>query len=347
MIGLPFEEKVYVAIPVKRRENFLVADIGGTNTTFGVVQYNLQTKEYILLLTLHAKSILITSFLSFFNEVVTYVQQKYDFTFRAGCLAVAGPITQQGKYCKITHLPWDIHLNNLPITFPVSMINDFAALGYALNVPKSLQLHCVKEGKKENKAVKAVLGAGTFLGKAIVIWDEVQNAYIPLASEGGHASVAVQTEEEWELVAFLKRRYSWQHVVWGDVLSGDGLVKIYDFFAEKFKKEKLFTSPQAIMENITKDEGCRKTVALFVQLYARCARNFALDTLSLGGIYIAGGIAAKYPLLFQDDGFITEFTQSVKMKSILQQIPVSVITNYHASLYGAAWFAQTHSFSEE
>ncbi len=347
MMGLAFEEKVYVSILVMRGEHFLVADIGGTNTTFGVVQYDSDNQKYILLLTLHTESKLITSFPSCLKEVVEYVQQKYGLTFTAGCFAVAGPITESGNYCKITHLPWDIQLDCLPNVFPLSLINDFAALGYALNVPESLQLHCVKEGKEEEKGIKAVLGAGTFLGKAIVVWDGRQNEYIPLASEGGHSSAVVQMKEEWELVHYLCLKYAWQYVAWGDVLSGDGLVRIYDFFVEKLKRERLFTSPQAIMENKKSEEVCCKAVDLFVRLYARCARNFALDTLSLGGVYLAGGIAAKYPRLFEEYVFNDEFMQSIKMKSILQQIPVNVITNYHASLYGAAWFAYTHSFFKD
>jgi len=339
MVGLPFEEKVYVSIPVIRGENFLVADIGGTNTTFGVVQYDADNQKYILMLTLHTESTLITSFPSVLNEVVEHIQQRYSLTFKAGCFAVAGPITESGNYCKITHLSWDIHLKQLALGFPVRLLNDFAALGYALNVPESLQLHCVTEGKEEDKAVKVVLGAGTFLGKVMAVWDEQQKVYLPLSSEGGHAGVAVQTKEEWELMLYLREKYKWQQVAWGDVLSGEGLVKIYDFFAKKLKREKLFTSPQAIMENRKKEEVCGKAVNLFMQFYARCAQHFALDALSLGGVYIAGGIAAKYPELFEEYGFLEEFTKSVKMKSILQQIPVSVITNYHASLYGAAWYA--------
>ena len=46
----------------------------------------------------------------------------------------------------------------------------------------------------------------------------------------------------------------------------------------------------------TLNKCSQETFELFVYYFARAARNFALDTLARGGLYIAGGIAARNEL---------------------------------------------------
>ena len=48
----------------------------------------------------------------------------------------------------------------------------------------------------------AVVAAGTGLGEAILFWDGQQ--YHPLASEGGHCDFAPRTDQEIELLRYLR-----------------------------------------------------------------------------------------------------------------------------------------------
>ena len=80
------------------------------------------------------------------------------------------------------------------------------------------------------------------------------------------------------------------------------------------------------------------TYLLFTKLYAKCAKNLALDTISVGGIYVAGGIAAKNIEMFKQPIFVETFTKSHFHSELLKDIPVYVITDYKISLYGAARF---------
>ena len=105
---------------------------------------------------------------------------------------------------------------------------------------------------------------------------------------------------------------------------------------KKLKEQGLF--PDKIFSARNLDQYAKKTYNLYTSLYARCIKNFALDTLAVGGIYIAGGIAAKNIELFEQERFTKEFVNCGKQMELLQEIPIHVITDYNVSLYGAAQF---------
>src|SRR6185295_13919622 len=72
----------------------------------------------------------------------------------------------------------------------------------------------------------ALVAAGTGLGEAALFWNG--ESYDVIASEGGHADFAPRNELEMDLLRHLlqtkKKRISYERV-----LSGPGLVNIYDF----------------------------------------------------------------------------------------------------------------------
>jgi len=82
---------------------------------------------------------------------------------------------------------------------------------------------------------------------------------------------------------------------------------------------------------------------LFTLFYARCAKNFALNTLATGGLYIAGGIASKNKKIFTSKIFKDEFENAYRRADVLKSIPISIIVNYNVSLYGACFAAMYQS----
>jgi len=80
-----------------------------------------------------------------------------------------------------------------------------------------------------------------------------------------------------------------------------------------------------------------ETLTWASRFYGRVCRNYALETLSLGGVYIAGGVAAKIPQLLKHRAFEDEFRSSSTMSDILKNIPVFLITNEESGLWGAAF----------
>ncbi|HIH12217.1 TPA: hypothetical protein HA242_00700 [Candidatus Woesearchaeota archaeon] len=320
----------------------LTADIGGTNTTFGALDESSQRLE--LLFSLQYQSSEISNFLTVVQEVLDYLHKQHQIFPQCLCLAVAGPITQKGRFCKITNLPWtiDAQLIEKQVGATVLLINDFEAIGYGIEELPAKDFILIKKGTKRVHGTRALLGAGTDLGKSILIWNEKQNYYVPHPSEGGHGDVAVQNEQEYELIKFIQKQNKHQQVTWGDILSGRGIKAIYSYlktvypstsYTLEIEQEKF--SPALIAAYHTKDKHCAKTMELFVRFYARCAKNFALDALTWGGVYVAGGIAAKNKDIFETYHFTDEFLNNRQLPEVLAPIPIYAITNYNVSLYGA------------
>ncbi len=201
----------------------------------------------------------------------------------------------------------------------------------------------VQRGNEFKRGNKAILGSGTGLGKGILRWVQSKHRYFPVASEGGHADFSAQTQLDMNLITFIQKQEQYMcNISWENVLSGKGIKRIYNFFGafnqydhqdEAVAKDG--PQPDDIFKNRNRDKRCWDTFELYTILYARCAKNWALDALALGGVYIAGGIAAKNVDMFKLDYFTKEFANCGKQVLLLKSIPIWVITDYNVSLYGA------------
>ena len=69
-----------------------------------------------------------------------------------------------------------------------------------------------------------VIGPSTGLGIGGVVVD-ADGEWTPLSTEGGHVTIAVQTEDEWQLLSCL--RHEFQHVLAERLISGSGLHLMY------------------------------------------------------------------------------------------------------------------------
>ncbi len=216
-------------------------------------------------------------------------------------------------------------------------MNDFDAVSYAINVLGRQDYIVLNKGRATPKAVKAVLGAGTGLGKNILHYHDKIEAYVPLPSEGGHADLPLLTTTELKMAEFIKKIQGIERqLCYEDVLSGRGLENIYKFLSTTKYPDLPIDLTAAEISTTKKDNSCsQETLEWFIRFYARCARNFALDTLARGGIYIAGGIAAKNHGSFNE--FFEEFIRNEVYEHILRDIPIYLITNYNISLIGAAY----------
>lgn len=332
----------YESIIPADSECVLGADIGGTNSNFGVfLQANFG--HPILLFSLHYKSQQITDFIDVINDVLCYCKKHHNITIIAACFAAAGAISSHNASVKPTNLSFTIHKKDIIQSTglqTVLLVNDFAVIGYGVDVLPADQLVCIHKGSARQKANKIILGAGTGLGKCVMVWDAHANRYVPSPSEGGHADCAVRTAVEFQLLQHMQKHAGNDFPVsWEDILSGNGIRSMYQFFHDgdglAYDGHEEAPHPDEIFSQKDRDKSCRETVELYGRMYARCAKNFALDALALSGVYIAGGIAAKNIPLFQEPFFVQEFTTNNKQKSLLTEIPLYVIVDYNVSLYGA------------
>ncbi len=345
---LPFSDKIYTAI-APGRELIFVADIGGTNSNFGLcsVENGIAQLHYAL----HIKSHYIQDIIQTLGEVIEHINARFSLNVTRGCIAAAGLVTQKNSFCKLTNLNISIDANKVLESTTLKelrLINDFIAVGYGIESLEPQDIVQVLPGAPELHLNRAIIGAGTGLGKTMLLWSHTWKRYVSLASEGGHADFAAQYEQELSLVEFIRKQLGGSGTVsWEHVLSGSGIVTIYNFLgtiksyqrsshAQKILKTEQELHPDQIFALKADDPQCKETYELYIRFYARCAKNTALEALALNGLYIAGGIAAKNITMFSHLIFAQEFLDNHKQRSILEKVPVYVITNYEVSLYGAA-----------
>jgi glucokinase len=335
----------------------LAGDIGATNTSLSIAGIKGKEVQPLFILRFMTKELMTLS--SAINETLKFADEKYKIHVAKACLSPAGPLDPDRKFCRLTNSPLAVDVKAIlsdTLLGSVALINDFEAIGFGLpflDVKKKDDIiELVHPGDQKPlpaaKSVKGIIGAGTGLGKSIMVYDNAKDMYVPFPSEGGHEDLPVVDSFEYELMQFVKdRRGGEAPADYEDVLSGKGIVAVYDYIVEmemfdynavtdlicKAKEEE---KAVLISKNALTDDACRKTLEMFTRFYARALRNMALSILARGGMYIAGGIAAKNLSFFQDKKFMEEFETNHDQRKILKEIPVFVITNYNVSLFGAA-----------
>jgi glucokinase len=254
----------------------------------------------------------------------------------AACFAVAGPVF--GDRAEVTNLTWKMDATELAKKFSigrVSLINDFYAVALGVPILAPGDSIALNTGSRVNFAPIAILGAGTGLGQANLVHEGSKWNVVP--SEGGHSDFAPQDEEQTRLFLSLHAKYG--HVSWERLLSGAGLVNIHNFLTgeERPYDESL---PMEIAKALAAgDSVAARTFAIFVDIYGAEAGNMALRLLARGGVYLAGGVAAKNVAQFTDGRFIQAFLRKGRFQHILAEIPVNLITNPKVGLLGAGEMA--------
>jgi glucokinase len=178
--------------------------------------------------------------------------------------------------------------------------------------------------------------------------------YHPIGSEGGHCDFAPMNSLQDELLVWMRKRYT-EHVSVERLISGVGLYTIYEFLKERgfaseceamlFLKEeddKNAMVTQCALEE--RDPLCLKSMQLFVEIYGAEAGNLALKSLSLGGVYIGGGIAPKILPFLVDGTFLEAFISKGRFKEMLASMQIKVSINQETALLGAAHFANDKMF---
>lgn len=262
----------------------------------------------------------------------------------AACFGVAGPVIE--NRCRTTNLPWVVDGAELAARFKIEqvrLVNDLEAMAHGILVLKPEETHALNVGaSSRSRTTMALIAAGTGLGEAILFWDGAR--YRPVPSEGGHTDYAPTSDQEIELLRYL--RTNSLHVSYERVLSGPGLRAIYEFLRETKKNEPAWVAerlrvgdPAAVIAEIGMSgqaDICRQALDLLVSIYGAEAGNLALKALALDGVYLGGGIAPKLLPKLKDGTFMRAFTAKGRYKHLLSSIPVRVIMNQKTALLGGA-----------
>jgi len=204
----------------------------------------------------------------------------------------------------------------------------------------------INDGSTLDGAPAALIAAGTGLGEAILMPRGATR--IPFPTESGHADFAPTNALQCAFLQHLWGRY--HHVSWDRVLSGPGLLMIYQFLRESTRDaerkdlaERMRTEdPSAVISETALNGNCQLCVAaldLFASLLGAESGNLALRALARGGIYLCGGIAPKIQRKLTDGKFMSAFVDKGRMREFLEDIPVRIVLNDQTALLGAAAFA--------
>lgn len=311
---------------------FLAGDIGGTHTRLLLGETRDSGWRSLALADYPSDQFdRFESLLRLFLETEPYRPQ-------AMVLAVAGPIVAQRV--RVTNLPWELDAGRLAAEFAiphVRLLNDFEAQGHALAELAPDDVHVLQQGEADDEAPRAVLGAGTGLGMAIVRRCGAHWQVIP--GEGGHTDFAPRNAAELALWQDLHQQAG--RVSNEMVLSGPGLERIYRHLCLRQGVEPRQEGAAAISRAALdgQDPQAEAGLRMFVAIYGAVAGNLALLCLARGGVYLGGGIAPQILPALEGGDFLAAFGDKAPMQTLLQRLPVSVILAPDAGLRGAAALA--------
>ncbi len=316
----------------------MAGDIGGTKTRLaifevagrrleGVVERTYPSREYTSL-----------------EEIVQVFVDDTGARADDACFGIAGPV--RGGRSETTNLPWVVDGTEMGGELGIGsvfLLNDLEATAWGISALAEEDFHVLSQGAADAVGNRTVIAAGTGLGEAGLYWDGTSHR--PFGSEGGHADFSPSNQLEFSLLEFLAKRYG--GVSWERVVSGPGLTNVYDFLLAQRKarapswlaEEMLGSDPAAVIASAAlaaKDAICVEALDLFVKLYGAEAGNHALKLMATGGVYIGGGIAPKILEWLKAPGFLETFWAKGRMERLMRSMPVKVILNDRAALYGPA-----------
>lgn len=305
----------------------LAADIGGTNSRFALL--DTAGGELVMESSIWLESHGVASF----SELLEQLWES-EFPVRPGevdavALAVAGAVLDGVECRNLPNVPWDIDLRNVDFGVEkVCLINDFSAQAFACRTRAVKDASVIQAGEVREEGTIAVIGAGTGLGYSALLHCETNWTALP--SEGGHMAFPFTGKEEAEYGEF-NRRESGRRWAEGDsVVTGLGLHLLHKFHTGED------LTPAEISARITPDSETAKWYARF---YGRACRNWAIALMCFGGLYIAGGVAAKNPIFVNIPEFIEEFHNTHVYGDFLQTVPIMLNCNEESGLYGAGFYA--------
>lgn len=327
----------------------LAADIGGTKTLMSLID-----ADESGVLSVYRERRYDSAAFGEFDELAEDFLETRDGGDRiaAASFAVAGPVkrTERGATAQVTNLPWRLDSQRLEQRLEVErvhLLNDFEAVGYGIETLGAEDLVVLQACRERPRAPRVVLGAGTGLGVAQLVWNGDHYGVMP--SEGGHVDFAPNGPEQTGLLGFLAERYG--HVSVERLLSGSGLVNIYEYLCVRYPAEAVGDLGRRVHEDDPAaaiaayaeehhDSLAAQALDMFVAVYGAHAGNLALTSLAYGGVYVAGGIAPKIIERLTDGRFTEAFNDKGRMSALTAEIPVYVVTNPRVGLMGAAHAAR-------
>jgi glucokinase len=318
----------------------LAGDIGATRTRMAAFQAEANKLAMVVEKTFKSQEH------SGIAEIISAFVQTEGIPVHTACFGVAGPV-RSGR-SKISNLPWTIDSRELAVQLrlnSVGLINDLEAYAYGIDALESKDFVTLSEGTGDDaEGNRVVIAARTGLGVAGLYWDGFRHH--PFPCEGGHSDFAPKSDLEAELAHYLRERH--EHVSCERILSGPGLKNIYEFLRDTQKadepdwlKRQISQAPDqpALISQLALEKKvaiCDQALDIFVGVYGSETGNCALNFLATGGVFVGGNIAAKIAPRMREPIFMNSFLNKGRMRSVLADIPVKIVSNDNCGIIGAA-----------
>ncbi|MDJ0723471.1 MAG: glucokinase [Desulfobacterales bacterium] len=327
--------------PLKGEKGILAGDIGGTKTHLSLYAIDAGSPRELATATYPSQEV------AGLEEMISDMLRRHEVPVAAACFGIACPVV--GGACSPTNLSWSISEEGLRRQFgwpQVQILNDLATTAIAAPRLDTAVLTTLNPGQPQTGGNMALVAPGTGLGQALLLAE--REGFQPIASEGGHADFAPSDQAEVALWLSLHQRFG--HVSIERVLSGQGLVNIFEWLRSHHDREPSPEVQQAMeSENpaavITRhaidsdDALCLEALQRFCRIFGAVAGNLALTGMTTGGVYLGGGIPPKILPALKSGPFMEGFTAKGRFSDFMTTIPVQVICEDRAALFGAAWRA--------
>jgi glucokinase len=307
----------------------LVADIGGTNARFGLVHAEGAMPSDI-------RKLPGENYSSLSDALKEYLHSVGGNPPRRGCIAVAGPV-EEGHFILTNRPSWSTPLARLAGEYRLDrleVINDFQALAAALPLIQPGEIQPIGEPLRgEAAAPMAVVGPGTGLGVGAVI--RTPFGWQALPGEGGHIELASADARGRAAIGAAGAAHG--RVSAERLLSGPGLELLHVMLGQVDGRARDRLDASAIHERATAgDQEASDTIATFFLLLAGFAGDVALMFGARGGLFLAGGVAARLYSFLDHHAFRAAFENKGRLKPYLAAIPTSLIATDMLALRGCA-----------
>ena len=318
----------------------IAGDIGGTKTDLAI--YSAESGPRAPLAQTEVRSADYASLQAIVAEFLATVDVSVD----VASFAVAGPVI--AGHVKTTNLPWvmdEVTLARDLNLRAAHLMNDLEAVAQSVPVLQAADLVTLNVGQPIARGPIAVVAPGTGLGESFLTWNG--SRYLAHSSEGGHSDFAPTDERQIHLLEYLLRRFD--HVGVERVCSGIGVPNIYEYLRDEERIPERPDVAEAIASARDRTKViigagtapdnpsalCRATVDMLVSILASEAGNLVLKIFATGGLYLTGGIALHVLAALQEPRFMQTFARKGRFKTLMERVPVHVITA-RAALVGAA-----------
>lgn len=312
--------------------DLVAVDIGGTHARFAIAKLdNGRVADLGDAITL--KTAEHASFQTAWQE---FARRNGGGLPKAAAIAIAGHV--KGEVISFTNNPWIIRPALVKEKLGVEdfiLVNDFEAVGHAVAqaTPDHFISLCGPDIPIPAIGTISVLGPGTGLGVAHI--GKYEHSYHVQATEGGHTDFAPLDSIEDAILARLRKRY--RRVSVERIISGPGLVEIYETLAMIEGKAVQSRDDKTLWQMGTSGQDSLAAAAVdrFCLSLGSVAGDIALAQ-GASGVVIAGGLGLRIKDTLARSGFAGRFCAKGRFESLMQSLPVKLITHPQPGLFGAA-----------